>query len=309
MPRSLRWCTPLLALGPLALLGALLVTSIDAGAQAPGARVERGRYLVESILGCGNCHTPKTLEGEPIASRNLSGGGLTFSLPPFAGAASNITPDPDTGIGRWSDDDIKRAMVEGKRPNHGRLANTELAVVMATPFFKALTPSDLDAVVAYLRSVPAIRNEVAPPVYRMAQKHQLFPIAEAGFSDAGMVDPVYRGRYLATIGHCLECHSPQEKGVFDYGRLGAGGRVFNVQLVQGFPSGWTGTKAANITSHPTAGIGAWTDDEIKRAIAQGISRDGRKLQPPMGFSYYAKLSPSDLDALVAYLRTLKPQQN
>jgi len=124
-----------------------------------------------------------------------------------------------------------------------------------------------------------------------------------------MVDPVYRGRYLATIGHCLECHSPQEKGVFDYGRLGAGGRVFNVQLVQGFPSGWTGTKAANITSHPTAGIGAWTDDEIKRAIAQGISRDGRKLQPPMGFSYYAKLSPSDLDALVAYLRTLKPQQN
>ena len=66
-----------------------------------------------SILGCGNCHTPKTPEGEPIASRNLSGGGVTFSLPPFAGAASNITPDRDTGIGRWSDEDIKRAIVEG----------------------------------------------------------------------------------------------------------------------------------------------------------------------------------------------------
>jgi mono/diheme cytochrome c family protein len=307
MLRSLRWCMTLRPVGPFVLLGALLVTAVEAGAQAPGARLERGRYLVEGILGCGNCHTPKTPQGEPIAGRNLSGGTVTFSLPPFAGAASNITPDRDTGIGRWSDDDIKRSIVEGKRPNHGRLANSELAVVMAIPFFKALTPSDLDAVVTYLRSVPAIRNEVAPPVYRMAQTHQPFPDAEAGFDDAKMGDPVYRGRYLVTLGHCLECHSPMEKGVFDYGRLGAGGRMFTPDLVQGLSSGWAGARAANITSHPTAGIGAWTDDEIKRAISQGISRDGRKLQPPMGFSYYAKLSPSDLDAIVAYLRTVPPQ--
>jgi mono/diheme cytochrome c family protein len=307
MLRSLRWCMTLRPVGSIALLGALLVTAVEAGAQAPGARLERGRYLVEGILGCGNCHTPKTPQGEPIAGRNLSGGTVTFSLPPFAGAASNITPDRDTGIGRWSDDDIKRSIVEGKRPNHGRLANSELAVVMAIPFFKALTPSDLDAVVTYLRSVPAIRNEVAPPVYRMAQTHQPFPDAEAGFDDAKMGDPVYRGRYLVTLGHCLECHSPMEKGVFDYGRLGAGGRMFTPDLVQGLSSGWAGARAANITSHPTAGIGAWTDDEIKRAISQGISRDGRKLQPPMGFSYYAKLSPSDLDAIVAYLRTVPPQ--
>jgi mono/diheme cytochrome c family protein len=306
MLRSFRGGKAFRTLRPLALLGALLVAAIDAGAQAPDARLERGRYLVEGILGCGNCHTPKSPDGQPIASRNLSGGAVTFSLPPFAGAASNITPDRDTGIGRWSDEDIKRAIVEGKRPNHGRLANTELGVVMPTPFFKALTPSDLEAVVAYLRSVPAIRNEVAPPVYRMAQRHQPFAEAEAGFTEQKMGDPVYRGRYLVTLGHCLECHSPMDKGVFDYGRLGAGGRVFNAELVQGFPSGWTGSKAANITPHPTAGIGAWTDDEIKRAISQGISRDGRKLQPPMAFAYYAKLSPADLSAIVAYLRTLKP---
>jgi hypothetical protein len=55
-----------------------------------------------------------------------------------------------------------------------------------------------------------------------------------------------------------------------------------------------------------AGLGGWTDDQIKRAIAHGISRDGRKLQPPMPFAYYAKLSPFDLDAIVAYLRTLPP---
>ena len=306
MSHSFRWYMYLQQLVPVALLAALLVAPVEGRAQAPSAGIERGRYLVESILGCGNCHTPKTPAGEPIASRNLSGGGLSFSLPPFVGVASNITPDRETGIGGWSDDEIKRAIVEGKRPNHGRLPNTDLGVVMATPFFKALTPSDLNAVVAYLRSVPAIRNEVAAPVYRMPQKHQPFPDAETAFSDAKMNDPVYRGRYLATIAHCMDCHSPQDKGILDYGRRGAGGRVFNAQLVQGFPSDWPGSRAANITSHQTAGLGSWTDDQVKRAISQGISRDGRKLQPPMPFVYYARLNPSDLDALVAYLRTLPP---
>ena len=289
----------------VAVLGLLLVAP-SAVAQAPAGSVERGRYLVESILGCGNCHTPKSPTGEPIASRNLGGGGLSFSVPPFTGVASNITPDRATGIGTWSDDEIKRAIIDGKRPNHGRLPNTELAVVMATPFFKALTPADLDAVVAYLRSVPPIVNEVAAPVYRMAQTHQPFPGAQEKFSAAKMGDPVYRGRYLATIAHCMECHTPQDKGVFDFGRMGAGGRVFTAELVQGFPSDWPGSKSSNITTHPTAGIGSWTDDEIKRAISQGVSRDGRRLRPPMPFAYYAKLAPADLDAIVAYLRTLPP---
>lgn len=285
----------------LALLAT--VASDAATAQTSVAPVERGRYLVESIMACGNCHTPKDAEGQPIASRNLSGG-LTFSPPPFVGTASNITPDRETGIGTWSDQDIKRSIVEGKRPDHGRLPNTPLAVVMATSFFKALTPSDLDAVVAYLRSVPAIRNEVPAPTYRAPQRHQPFPEAEAGFTDAGMSDPVYRGRYLATIAHCMECHTPMKNGALDYSRTGAGGRVFSPEIVQGFPANWRVSRTPNITSHRSAGIGNWTDDEIKRAIAKGVSRDGRKLQPPMGFSYYAKLTAQDLDALVAYLRTV-----
>jgi mono/diheme cytochrome c family protein len=274
-------------------------------AQAPTSANERGRYLVETILACGNCHTPKSARGEPIARLNLSGGGLSFNVPPFSGPASNITPDAASGIGTWSDDDIKRAIVTGRRPNHGRLANTELGVVMATPFFSALTPSDLDAVVAYLRAVPPISNVTAPPEYRMPQRHQAPPGArEAG---ARLSTAVERGRYLVTIGHCLECHSPQEKGVMNYDRLGAGGRVFNAALVQGFAPDWPGARAPNITSHPTAGLGNWSDAEIKRAIASGIGRDGRRLQPPMPFSWYAGLTPADLDDIVAYLRTLPPQ--
>lgn len=104
---------------------------------------------------------------------------------------------------------------------------------MATSFFKALTPSDLDAVVAYLRSVPPLRNEVPTPVSRAPQVHQPYPDAEVSYSDAKMSDPVYRGRYLVTIAHCMECHSTFDKGVFDFSRLGAGGRLFGPQVVHG----------------------------------------------------------------------------
>lgn len=63
----------------------------------------------------------------------------------------------------------------------------------------------------------------------------------------------------------------------------------------------------NITSHPTAGIGTWTDAEIKRALTQGVSRDGRSFKPPMArHVFYSRMTPDDLDALVAYLRTLPP---
>ena len=97
------------------------------------------------------------------------------------------------------------------------------------------------------------------------------------------------------------------QGLPDYKNgLGRGGRVFNSSLVQGFPADWPGAKAANISSHPTAGIGAWTDADIKRAITKGVSRDGHKLKPPMAFAWYAGMSEPDLDAIVAYLRTLPP---
>jgi hypothetical protein len=279
----------------LALAGSAL-------AQTP---LERGRYLVESILGCGNCHTPKSPTGAPIMEHNLAGG-LSFTLPPFSGTASNITPDRETGIGAWNDAEIKRAIVEGVRPGHGRLPNTQLGVVMPTPFLKALLPRDLDAVVAYLRSLKPVRSETPAPVYRMPVRHDKYPDAEAGFTEAMMTNPVKRGAYLVTIGHCMDCHSPMEKGALDFNRLGAGGRIFNEKLVQGFASDWPGARAANITAHPTAGLGRWSDAEIKRAITQGISRDGRKLQPPMAFAWYARMTEADLNSIVAYLRSVPP---
>jgi len=87
-----------------------------------------------------------------------------------------------------------------------------------------------------------------------------------------------------------------------------GGRPFGPDLVQGFPSSWTGSVARNITSHPTAGMAAWSDAEIKHAITKGILRDGRRLQPPMAFEYDDRMTDADLSAIVACLRTVPPQE-
>jgi mono/diheme cytochrome c family protein len=288
-----------------ALLGAALAGSV-VSALAQGTPLERGRYLVTTVMACGNCHTPKDADGRAVVGKELAGG-ASFDIPPFAGTAANITPDRETGIGSWSDDEIKRAITHGERPDRGPLAGKPLAALMAANFFKALLPSDLDAIVAYLRTVPAVRNAVPAPVYRLPVRHTAFAEADRGFNQRDMQDKVRRGAYLATIAHCLECHTPIEKGAMQLDTaLGAGGREFLPSFVKGLPESWKGSVSRNITSHREKGIGAWSDAEVKRAISTGVGRDGRKLQAPMAFAWYAGIRDEDLDALVAYLRTLAP---
>jgi mono/diheme cytochrome c family protein len=281
-----------------------LLFTIATGAKAESA-VERGNYLVNTIMACGNCHTPRDGEGKLIADKAFSGG-RTFMTPAFIATAPNITPDVETGIGSWSNAEIKRALIEGTRPDHGRLAGVPLAAIMPANFYKGLLTEDLNAIIAYLHTVKPIRNEVADPVYKVPVRRDPYPDAEVGFNKAMLTDPVRRGAYLATIGHCMECHATRTQGVSDYkGGLGHGGRIFPLRDED--PDG-PRSVASNITSHPTAGIGAWTDQEIARAITHGISRDGHALKPPMAFIYYAALKEADLADVIAYLRTLPPLQ-
>ena len=278
-----------------------LLLSAD-GASAETA-TDRGDYLVNTIMACGNCHSPRDAEGKFIAGRAFSGG-LTFDTPAFLATAPNITPDAATGIGSWSDDEIRRALVEGQRPSHGKLPGVALAAIMPANFYKALLPDDLAAVIAYLRSVKPVRNEVPQPVYRLPIHREPYPDAEAGFTAAMMADPAKHGAYLATIGHCMECHAAWSRGVQDYrSGLGKGGRAF--PLREGVPDSPTSI-AANITSHPTSGLGGWSDAEIGRAIAQGIGRNGHALKPPMAYGFYAALKEKDLKDLIAYLRAVPP---
>ena len=95
--------------------GALLLATTH-GATAETS-VERGAYLVNTIMACGNCHSPRDADGRLIPDKAFSGG-LSFNTPPFVATAPNITEDIETGIGSWSDAEIKRALVEGMRPDH-----------------------------------------------------------------------------------------------------------------------------------------------------------------------------------------------
>lgn len=272
---------------------ALCVAPIGtANAQSP--LVKRGDYLVNTILTCGNCHTPKGPTGD-IMDKAFSGG-LSWDEPPFKVTAPNITQDKATGIGAWSDADIKKLMRTGKRPN-----GVQIAEVMPTAFYGIVTDNDMNAIVAYLRTLKPIANKVPDPIYKMQIPHHSFPGAEKPYTQAMMSDKLKKGFYLVTIGHCMECHTPMgPRGREFAGKLGTGGFEF--------PGPWGVSVSRNITQSKTKGIGGWTDAEIKRAMTQGISKDGSKLKPPMGFHYYAKMTAGDVDAIVAYLHTVPAKE-
>jgi mono/diheme cytochrome c family protein len=263
-------------------------------ANAQSDLVKRGDYLVNGILTCGNCHSAKGPSGD-IPGKEFSGG-LSWDEPPFKVTAPNITQDKETGIGNWSDSDIKKLMRTGEAPN-----GVHIAMVMPTGFYHIMTEHDLDAVVAYLRTLKPISNKVPDPIYKMPQVEHVLPGASKPFADSMMKDEVKKGFYLATIAHCMECHTPMDKGVREWDtRLGAGGAEF--------PGPWGVSISRNITSSKTKGLGDWTDAQIKTAITTGVDKDGNHLKPPMGFHYYASVTPEDLDAVVAYLRTVPPKE-
>lgn len=275
------------------MIAAWLLTGAPAHAQGS---VDRGRYLVEGVLTCGNCHSPRGPGGVVDSAKLYSGGPQTWDEPSYTVKGANITPDPETGIGKWNVTELKRAMVDGVRPN-----GSHLAPIMPYLFYKVFTPDDLDSVVAYVRSAPPVRNQVQAPIYKAAFPVNVLPGADKPPSPADLQDPVKRGFYLVTIAHCMECHTPGGDEHRDFtGSLGAGGQTFR--------GPWGESLSRNITQHKEKGIGAWSDAEIRRAITQGTRRDGSRLKPPMGFDWYARMNEDDLNAVVAYLRTVPPKE-
>jgi mono/diheme cytochrome c family protein len=252
--------------------------------------LKRGSYLVNGIAGCGNCHTPK---GGPLQGREMAGG-FAFGGPkaPFEAYASNLTMDRETGIGAWTDDQIVVALRQGKRPD-----GSIIGPPMPTELYKNISDRDAKAIVVYLRTVKPVRNKVKKSVYRIPL-HAEKPLGVV--ADVPRSDPVRYGRYLAgPMGHCIECHTPMVRGRFDYSnQLGRGGRPFR--------GPWGVSVARNITPHPEDGLGSWTNAQIKKAITDGVRPDGARLNPPMAYHLYKTITNNDLDAIVVYLRTLKP---
>jgi mono/diheme cytochrome c family protein len=274
------------------LLVSFVTLATPAFAQSP---VERGRYLVEGIAACGNCHTPKGPQ-DPVPGKHLAGG---FEIAEAFGVAiaPNITPDRATGIGAWTDDEIFRAIREGK----GRDGRT-LGPPMPYEFYRGISDTDVKAMVAYLRTVPPVENRVVKSRYTAPLPPSWGPPV-ASVADVPTGDPVKYGAYLAgPIAHCMECHTPHRPdGSPDMTKLGAGGF--------GFRGPWGVSYAANLTSDAETGIGRWTDSEIVASV-HGARRGGGRVLPPMPVDHYVTgISANDLKALLAYLRSLPPVTN
>jgi len=272
-------------------IGALASASVvPANAQSKKALVARGKYLVNGPAACGNCHTPRGANLLPVTRKFLAGG-EKFIAPIFTAYSRNITPDKDTGIGTWTDAQIIRAIREGVNKE-----GKTLGPPMPFDFYNKMSDYDAKAIAAYLRTVKPIHNEVRESKYRIPLKPE--PAAK-GDAAPPKKDKVAYGRYVATMAHCLECHTPQVGPRRDFEHQNGAG---------GFKFAFAGTivQSRNITSDKETGIGSWTDAQIKRAITKGISKDGKKLIPLMPYPYLKNMSAADLDAVVAFVRTLPP---
>jgi len=260
-----------------------------AGQASAETLLERGDYLANTIVACGNCHTPQTPNG-PAPGLELAGGNKLVDDPRMTTYAPNITPS--SRVGTWSDAELKRAIREGVRPD-----GSVIGPPMPFELYRHMSDADLDAIVAYVRTVPPSDHAVPKSVYRIPLPPAWGPPVEI-VAAPDKADTVAYGAYLAgPLGHCVECHSsPDERGVPDIkNALGAGGMTFT--------GPWGESVSANIMP---SNLADWTDAEIERAVRTGVAKDGRRLMPPMAFGYYAGISAEDMAAIIAYLRTLPP---
>jgi mono/diheme cytochrome c family protein len=269
-----------------AALAALLALTGTASAETA---LERGEYLVRGPMGCGNCHTPMGPQGE-IQGQELAGR-LVEETADYTAIAPNITPAG--AVGKWSDAELAKAIREGLRPD-----GTIIGPPMPFTFYKHLSDNDVAAIVAFLRTLPAVENDPGKSVYK-------FPLPPAygppvtSVADTPRGPTAEYGQYLAgPVAHCLECHSPITPQGPDLTRLGQGGYEFK--------GPWGVSVAPNLTSDPEAGIANFTDAELTVMITQGKRPDGSAMMPPMPYAHFARMTGDDVKAVIAYLRTLPP---
>jgi mono/diheme cytochrome c family protein len=283
----------------ISFLAAMIVCAValPAAAEDQATLVKRGAYLVNGPVACGNCHTPRTPDFSAFLPGMAFAGGFKIVDPAFEVYAANITPDKDTGIGTWTDAQIVTAIREGKT-REGKI----IFPPMPVPTYNRMSDADVKAIVAFLHTIKPVHHEVPESKYKIPQ--QAMPPAK-GLPAPPKTDKVAYGGYIVNaLAHCFECHSgPDAHGAPDFAhRLGAGG--FEITLAPGMA-----VHTANITPDPETGIGKWTDADIKKALTEGITPTGGHLSPPMPWPFFKNMTADDVDAVIAYIRTIPAIKN
>jgi len=273
-------------------------------------RIERGRYLFEQVAHCDGCHSPRDwtkLTGPTIAQTR--GAGSEF--PPELGfpgriVAANITPDPETGLGGWTDGEKIRAIREG-------VSRDGRALFQLMPYreYAHMSDEDVESLVAYLNTLKPVRSQLAKtelnfPVnllVRLTPK----PV-EGRVANPDKRNKVKYGQYLVALGECAGCHTPKERGENIAGKEFAGGEEFRIA---GFL-----VRSANITPDEETGIGKWSEERFVSTFkghaeltAESAPRATQATFTLMSWMDQSKLDDEDLKAIYAYLRTLRPIYN
>ena len=263
------------------------------------ARMQRGQYLVNNVLDCMDCHAEHdwTAHDAPVVPGTLGSGQDMNLLKGFPGQvyAPNITPDPATGAGTWSDDQLARAIREGVG-HDGRA----LFPFMPYPDFRNLSDEDLASVIVYLRSLPPIKKQrpttelIFPVRYliRSAPQPLSTPVADPDAST-----PEKRGKYLVSIAGCTDCHTPQDA----HGQPLAGMDLSGGFILEG---PWGRVASANLTPDPS-GIPYYDTALFTQTLRTGFVK-ARKLSQIMPWHTYRGMTDEDLAAIFVYLKTLKP---
>jgi cytochrome c553 len=264
-------------------------------------RLERGKYIGTALSGCIYCHSPHdwAAPGTPyIAGMEGSGAVQPYSDLPGRIVAPNLTPDPETGAGSWTDDQLARAIREGIG-HDGRA----LYPMMPYTHFREMSDEDLASVIVYIRSLPSVRHELPKTDIIFPVKYLIRSVPEPLNSPVSYgnlaSDPVNYGALLVNLAGCGDCHTPQVQGEPVKGMHFAGGLPFR--------GPWGNLASANLTPDAT-GIAGYDENFFVNVIHTGQA-NRQPLNAMMPVMVFKNLNDSDLKSMFAYLRTLKPVQH
>lgn len=262
--------------------------------------IGRGRYLVTHVAACVACHSKvdDTQPGDAAIEATLGGGRDFGEMPgaPVRIRASNLTPDKETGLGGWTDGEIARAIREGV----GKDGRPLFPQMPYTTYRETLSDGEVLDIIAYLRTLAPVKHDPGQTSVRfpvsMFVRAVPKPLEVSPPPQPSPSDTLARGRWLLKTASCNDCHDSVDARMQKIeGKALAGGMKFTLPSDKGY------AVAPNISSDKATGIGAYSDEDLRRAIFEGKGKDGRWLYV-MPWSYYRGMTREDRDALVAALR-------
>jgi mono/diheme cytochrome c family protein len=288
-------------------IGSCNNSSSSKGNGTLSAKIKRGDYLVNAVANCMHCHADRDFTkfgGPPVHGTEGKGGQRKGVF------VSNITP---TVLGSWTDQEIVRAITSG-------ITNVGDTLYPTMPYmsYKYLTKNDAESIVAYLRTLKPITNNVpkrdlsSMPADRLSSlyndwySNDFYQVLDQPQPDSALL----KGKYLVTIGGCMACHTNIDVKLLAFKKdsVFAGGQLSNK------PGNKFKVVSANLTPDTATGIGAWTEEMFLAKFQNYRNKEAYEYDPgiynsEMPWSIFANMTDEDIRSIYWYLRTIKPIKN